>query len=104
MKIIYEDGEELECSNIVISGNWVYADDLYQIHIADCKEIVDDVKDNELVQRLKNHDRLDIDYCDNNDMWELVKYNAYDDEWKSTGIYADKKWKAQELITNLEKK
>ena len=104
MKIIYEDGSVLDCHKIEIADNHVYADDMYCVLVADVKEIADDNTDKELVQRLKYHDRLDIDYCDGNDMWELVKYDAYDDEWKSTGIYADKKWKAQELITNLENK
>ena len=41
MKVIYEDGGKLECSKVVIAGNKVYADDIYEILIADVKEIVD---------------------------------------------------------------
>ena len=41
MKIIYEDGGELECSKIQIADNYVYADDIYMVHVADCREIVD---------------------------------------------------------------
>lgn len=41
MKVVYEDGGELECSKIVIAGNKVYADDIYEILIADVKEIVE---------------------------------------------------------------
>lgn len=42
MKIIYEDGGELECNNIVIAGGKLYVDDVYDILIADVKEIVND--------------------------------------------------------------
>lgn len=41
MKVIYEDGGELDCTRIVIAGNKVYADDIYEILIADVKEIVE---------------------------------------------------------------
>ena len=41
MKVIYEDGGGLECSKAVIAGNKIYADDIYEISIADVKEIVD---------------------------------------------------------------
>lgn len=41
MKVIYEDGGELDCSKIVIDGNKVYADDIYEILIADVKEIIE---------------------------------------------------------------
>ena len=39
MKIIYEDGGELECSRAVIAGDKVYADDMYEALVADIKEI-----------------------------------------------------------------
>lgn len=42
MKVIYEDGGELGCSKIVIAGDKVYADDIYEVPIADAKEIVDE--------------------------------------------------------------
>jgi len=42
MKIIYEDGGELECSKIIIAGDKVYADDIYEVLIADVKEITDE--------------------------------------------------------------
>lgn len=41
MKVIYEDGGELDCSKIVIGGTKIYADDIYEILIADVKEIVE---------------------------------------------------------------
>lgn len=41
MKVIYEDGGELDCTRIVIAGNKVYADDIYEMLIADVKEIVE---------------------------------------------------------------
>lgn len=104
MKIIYEDGGELECSKIQIADNYIYADDIYSVHVADCKEIVDDYHEHDYNERLKHHDELDLDYCDEKDMWEVIKYNAYDDEWKSTGIYTDKKHHAEELIKVLENK
>ena len=40
MKVIYEDGGELDCSKIVIAGDKFYADDIYEILISDVKEIV----------------------------------------------------------------
>ena len=42
MKIVYEDGGELNCHKVVIAGGKVYADDLYDIAVADVKEIVDE--------------------------------------------------------------
>lgn len=41
MKIIYEDGSELTCEKVIIAGNKVYADDIYEVLIADVKEITD---------------------------------------------------------------
>lgn len=41
MKVVYEDGGELDCSKIVIAGDKVYADDIYEISIADVKEIAE---------------------------------------------------------------
>ena len=41
MKVIYEDGGELECSKIVIAGDKIFADDIYEVSIADVKEIVE---------------------------------------------------------------
>lgn len=42
MKIIYEDGGELECHKIIITNKGLYVDDLYDILIADVKEIVNE--------------------------------------------------------------
>ena len=39
MKIIYEDGSELTCEKVVIAGNNVYADDIYEVSVADVEEI-----------------------------------------------------------------
>ena len=39
MKIIYEDGGELDCNKVVIAGDKVYADDVYEVLVADVKEI-----------------------------------------------------------------
>lgn len=41
MVINYEDGGELECSKVVIAGDKVYADDLYEILVSDIKEITE---------------------------------------------------------------
>lgn len=41
MKVIYEDGGKLECSKIVIAGDKIHADDIYEILIADVKEVVE---------------------------------------------------------------
>lgn len=39
MKIVYEDGSILTCNKIVLAGNKVYADDIYEVLVADVKEI-----------------------------------------------------------------
>ena len=39
MIINYEDGSKLSCSKVVIAGNKVYADDIYEILVADIKSI-----------------------------------------------------------------
>ena len=40
MKILYEDGGKLECNEITIAGDKVYADGIYEILIADVNKIV----------------------------------------------------------------
>ena len=42
MKIVYEDGSTLTCNKIVLADNKVYADDIYEILVADVKEIQGD--------------------------------------------------------------
>lgn len=39
MKIIYNDGSILECSTIEISGNHIYADDIYVVNVDDIEII-----------------------------------------------------------------
>ena len=39
MTIIYKDGGKLECSNIEICGDMIYADDMYTISIDDVERI-----------------------------------------------------------------
>lgn len=41
MKVIYEDGGELDCSKIVIAGDKIHADDIYEVSITDVKEITE---------------------------------------------------------------
>lgn len=42
MKIIYNDGSELTCHKIEITGDHIYADDMYSVSIEDVKEITDE--------------------------------------------------------------
>ena len=39
MLVVYEDGGVLSCDKVVIVGDKIYADDLYEILISDIKEI-----------------------------------------------------------------
>lgn len=81
------------------------SDDPYFVVMGDGEEIetFDDYQEaKEYVECLKHHDALDIDYNDSKKMFELVKYDGYNDEWKSTGIYADRSEKLDELIKNIE--
>ena len=39
MKIIYNAGGILECSTIEISGNYIYADDIYVVNVDDIEII-----------------------------------------------------------------
>lgn len=47
---------------------------------------------------MEQHDKLDIDFCDELNMYELVKYNAYDEEWKCLYIYSPKRENLEEII------
>lgn len=39
MIINYEDGSKLSCNKVVIAGNKIYADDLYEIFVEDVESI-----------------------------------------------------------------
>lgn len=47
MQIIYNDGGVLTCSRIEISGNKLYADDMYIVSLDDVQVILDDSDDME---------------------------------------------------------
>lgn len=42
MKIIYEDGGELTGEKIIILGDMLSVDDIYDVAVADVKEITDE--------------------------------------------------------------
>lgn len=42
MRIIYNDGSELECTCIEISERHLYVDDVYIIHVEDIERIEED--------------------------------------------------------------
>jgi hypothetical protein len=81
------------------------SDDPYFVVMEDGEEIetFDDYQEaKDYVECLKHHDALDIDYNDSKKMFELVKYDGYHNEWKGTGIYADRSEKLDELIKMTE--
>lgn len=43
----------------------------------------------------------DIDYADDEEKWELVRYDEEAEEWECTGIYCDNELYAWELKTIL---
>lgn len=45
MQIIYNDGGVLTCSRIEISGNSLYADDMYIVRMDEVQCIIDDSED-----------------------------------------------------------
>lgn len=47
MQIIYNDGGVLTCNRIEISGNTLYADDMYIVRLDEVQVIVDDSDDME---------------------------------------------------------
>lgn len=48
------------------------------------------------------HDKLGIDYCDEYNMYELVKYDAYHEEWKCLHIYSPKRENLEELVKIID--
>ena len=51
---------------------------------------------------MSKHDQLDIDFCDEYNMYELVKYDAYSQEWNCLHIYSPKREHLEELISIIE--
>lgn len=52
----------------------------------------------EFANRMKKHDTLDTDFCETNGMYEILKYNAYNDEWEEMHVYSDRENNLQEII------
>lgn len=48
------------------------------------------------------HDDLGIDYCDEYNMYELVKYDAVGEFWKCLHIYSPKRENLEELIKIID--
>lgn len=48
------------------------------------------------------HDKLDIDYCDEKEMYELIKYDAYSGEWNCVHIYSPYTEHLEEIIKIIE--
>ena len=45
----------------------------------------------------------DYEYADNEEKWELVRYDKEAEEWKCTGVYCESELSAHELKTILNK-
>lgn len=53
---------------------------------------------------LKNHDKLDIDYDDTKEMYQIVKFNGYIGEWLDMHIYSESDKVLKEIIELIDKK
>lgn len=53
---------------------------------------------------LKNHDKLDIDYDDTKEMYQIVKFNGYIGEWLDMHIYSESDKVLKEVIELIDKR
>ena len=79
------------------------------------KYVVRDVDENDIeefdsfeeakkfAKNMSNHDKLNIKWCSERNMYGIVKYDGYNDEWKDMHIYADYPKHLEEIIKMTEK-
>ena len=57
-----------------------------------------------VAHRYERDGEFDIDYADDVEMWELVKFRAISDEWETQGVYFETKTKGEEFVKSLNEK
>lgn len=56
------------------------------------------------VARYERDGTYDVDYADDVEMWELVKFNARGDEWQPQGIYFEDRLRGDVFARDLNNK
>lgn len=56
------------------------------------------------VDRYERDGEFDLDYADDVNMWELVKFSAMGDEWQPQGVYFEDEPKGEMFVKSLNEK